>query len=117
MCGIAGRILSAPSRVGADVVALMDAQMHRGADSTGFALYGAPLERGFIVRAMAPERASLSAALDEFQAILKAHGSDFLADPTWDDADTAHVSARMVIGDPTSMAAWVRDADEIADRL
>ena len=117
MCGIAGRILSAPGRVGADVVALMDAQMHRGADSTGFALYGTPLERGFIVRAMAPERASLSADLDEFQAILKAHGSDFLADPTWDDADSAHVSARMVIGEPASMAAWVRDADEIADRL
>ena len=117
MCGIAGRILSTPGAVGADLVALMDAQVHRGADSTGFALYGAPLENGFVVRAMASDRAKLSADLDEFHAILKAHGSDFLAEPTWDDADSAHVSTRMVIAEPNSMAAWVRDADTMADRL
>ena len=98
MCGIAGRILAAPGGIGADVVALMEAQVHRGADSTGFALYGAPLETGFVVRAMAPERAGLSAALDEFHAILKAHGADFLAEPTWDDAPTPHVSVRMIMG-------------------
>ena len=44
MCGIAGRILNAPGRVGNDLVELMDAQEHRGADSTGFAIYGAPRE-------------------------------------------------------------------------
>ena len=117
MCGIAGRILVSPGRIGADLVALMDAQARRGDDSTGFALYGAPLETGFIARAMAPDRADLSAALDEFHAILKAHGSDFLADPTWDDADSSHVSVRMVIAEPGSMAVWVRDADTMAERL
>ncbi len=117
MCGIAGRILGTPGAVGADLVALMDAQVHRGADSTGFALYGPPLETGLVVRAIAPQRAALSSALDEFHAILKAHRSDFLADPSWDGADSAHVSARMVIAEPDSMAAWVRAADEMADRL
>ena len=31
MCGIAGRILNAPGKVGQDLVELMDAQEHRGA--------------------------------------------------------------------------------------
>ena len=59
MCGIAGRILRAPGSVGRDLVELMDAQVHRGADSTGFALYGAPRERGYIVRAVGMNRAAL----------------------------------------------------------
>jgi len=42
MCGIAGRILNSPGYVGQDLVNLMDAQSHRGADSTGFAIYTVP---------------------------------------------------------------------------
>jgi methylamine---glutamate N-methyltransferase subunit A len=38
MCGIAGRTLNEPGAVGADLVAMMAAQRHRGWDSTGFAL-------------------------------------------------------------------------------
>ena len=48
MCGIAGRILARPGRVGEDLVNLMDAQSHRGADSTGFAIYGTPRTDGYI---------------------------------------------------------------------
>ncbi len=48
MCGIAGRILGAPGTVGKDLVDLMDAQAHRGADSTGFAIYGIPRETGYV---------------------------------------------------------------------
>ncbi len=33
MCGIAGRILGAPGKVGNDLAELMDAQEHRGAAS------------------------------------------------------------------------------------
>ncbi len=44
MCGIAGRILGVPGKVGRDLVDLMEAQEHRGADSTGFAVYGIPRE-------------------------------------------------------------------------
>ena len=50
MCGIAGRILTAPGQVGADLVDLMEAQEHRGADSTGFAVYGPPRDTGYVLR-------------------------------------------------------------------
>ena len=50
MCGIAGRILGAPGKVGRDLVDLMEAQEHRGADSTGFAVYGIPRESGHVLR-------------------------------------------------------------------
>ena len=52
MCGIAGRILNTPGKIGNDLVELMDAQEHRGADSTGFAVYGAPLDEGYVLRGM-----------------------------------------------------------------
>jgi len=117
MCGIAGRILIKPARVGADLVDLMAAQRHRGADSTGFALYGPPLESGFIVRAMAAERSRLSDDLTAFLEILRDNGSDFLSDPTHDDAGTPHVSVRMEIKEPTNFAEWSRHADTIAERF
>ena len=117
MCGIAGRILTSPGKIGDDLVDLMEAQRHRGADSTGFALYGEPLETGYIVRAMAPDRAALSNDLDGFLDILRANGSDFLADPTWDNADTAHVSVRMTIKDPKDFASWSQQADTMSDKI
>ena len=49
MCGIAGRELRQPGAIGADLVAMLTAQRHRGADSTGFALYGEPLAGGLCV--------------------------------------------------------------------
>ena len=119
MCGIAGRILHGSGPVGRDLVELMDAQVHRGADSTGFALYGPPRERGYVVRAVGMDRAALGPALDEFRRILRGHGSDFLEDPTWDEADSAHVSVRMVADEVrgADLGRWSRDADAIADRL
>ncbi len=117
MCGIAGRMLSAPGKVGADLVALMEAQRHRGADSTGFAMYGEALETGYIVRAMAPDRGNLSNGLEAFLEILRENGSDFLSDPTHDDADTTHVSVRMVIKDPKDFVTWSRLADTISEQL
>ena len=60
MCGIAGRILAEPGQVGADLVNLMHAQRHRGADSTGLALYGKPRENGYGGRAMTAQRKNTS---------------------------------------------------------
>ena len=117
MCGIAGRILRAPGPVGRDLVELMDAQVHRGADSTGFALYGAPREQGYVVRAVGTSRTALGRDLDDFRRILRDHGSDFLEDPTFDSAESAHVSVRMVVGEFRDLARWSRDADAIADRI
>ncbi|MDP7152316.1 MAG: hypothetical protein QGI70_15280, partial [Paracoccaceae bacterium] len=117
MCGIAGRILTEPGQVGADLVKLMHAQRHRGADSTGFALYGKPLEAGYIVRAMTAQRQNLSTDLEFFLDLLREHGSDFLSDPTHDEADSDHVSVRMEIREPTSLGDWVRQIDEYSDRI
>ncbi len=117
MCGIAGRILSSPGNVGADLVTLMEAQRHRGADSTGFALYGEPLETGYVVRAMTFDRNRLSADLEAFLEILRAYGSDFVADPTWDDSPSAHVSVRMTIKDPKDFSAWAHQADSICGQI
>ena len=117
MCGIAGRILREAGPVGRDLVELMDAQVHRGADSTGFALYGAARERGYVVRAVGLERAALGRDLDDFRRILRDHASDFLEDPTWDEAESRHVSVRMVVDEISDLARWSRSADAMAERL
>ena len=117
MCGIAGRILGGSGSVGRDLVELMDAQVHRGADSTGFALYGAPRSRGYVVRAVGSERAALGRNLEDFRHILREHASDFLEDPTWDDAETRHVSVRIVVDEISDLARWTRAADAMAERL
>lgn len=117
MCGIAGRILGAPGLVGHDLVELMDAQEHRGADSTGFAIWGVPHDTGYIVRAMGFDRRALHSDLEDFRAILRQHGADLLEDPTWDSATSRHYSVRMIISDPRSMADWVNEADQICTRI
>lgn len=117
MCGIAGRILSAPGPVGRDLVALMSAQEHRGADSTGFAVYGMPMEAGFVLRGMGFDKARMEADLDAFRTVLTEHGSDFLSDPQIVTDSARHYCFRIEIGDPRDVAAWVRDADTLSDRI
>ncbi len=114
MCGIAGRILHEPGHVGADLVALMQAQAHRGSDSTGFALYGPQRADGFICRTVATDRSNLAADLEAFHRVLAAHGADFIEEPTWDDLGQPHVSVRMVISEPVDgIAGWLADADTL----
>lgn len=117
MCGIAGRILSAPGKVGRDLVDLMDAQEHRGADSTGFAVYGAPRDSGYVLRGMGFDKASLDSDLDDFRSVMRAHGSDHLSDPQILQDANKHYCFRMEISDPADLAAWVRDADTLTDRI
>ena len=117
MCGIAGRILNAPGKVGHDLVELMDAQEHRGADSTGFAIYGAPLETGYVLRGMGFDKSRMDADLSDFRDRLKAHGSDWIEEPTFVTDENAHYCFRMIISDPTDLAGWVADADQLTDRI
>ena len=117
MCGIAGRILSAPGRVGNDLVEMMDAQEHRGADSTGFAVYGVPRDTGYVLRGMGFDKARMDADLDDFRAVLRANGSDLLADPDIVTDANRHYCFRMEISDPADMAGWVADADTLTDRI
>lgn len=114
MCGIAARICSPAGDVGQDLVELMQAQRHRGSDSTGFGLYGPRRDHGYVVRAVAADRAELSSALEGFLAATRLHGSDFLEDPTWDALPQSHVSIRVVVDDPaSSLEEWLADADHI----
>lgn len=117
MCGIAGRIMLAPGKVGRDLVDLMDAQEHRGADSTGFAIFGVPRETGYVLRGMGFDKSGVDADLDDFTHLLRAHGADFLSDPTVLTDGAAHYCFRMEISDPADLAAWVRDADTLTDRI
>ena len=117
MCGIAGRILAAPGQVGADLVELMDAQEHRGADSTGFAIYGPLRETGYVLRGMGFDKSRQDDDLDAFEAVLKAHGSGLLADPKIIADESRHYCFRIEISDPADLQAWVRDTDELADRM
>lgn len=91
MCGIAGRILSEPGRISHDLVELMDAQVHWGTDSTGFALYGPSLESGYVVRAVGFDRSRLGRDLDDLITIVRKFGSDIVEDPTYDDARSRQV--------------------------
>ena len=117
MCGIAGRILSAPGKVGRDLVALMDAQEHRGADSTGFAIYGVPRDHGFVLRGMGFDKAQRDTSLDDFHQVLKDHGADLLGDPQIVTDDNRHFCFRMEISEPHDLTAWVKDADTLTDRI
>lgn len=117
MCGIAGRILREYGSVGNDLVELMDAQAHRGADSTGFAVYSTPVDKGFKLRMMGFNRDRLDADLDDFRNILRSHGSDFLQEPTINDSQDAHYSVRLVIDEPKDLKHWINEADLISDRI
>ena len=117
MCGIAGRILTKPGTVGADLVELMSAQEHRGADSTGFAIFGLPRVSGYVLRGMGFEKSRQDIDLNEFEATLKENGSGFLSDPKTVTDENRHYCFRMEISDPADLQAWMNDADELADRI
>ena len=117
VCGIAGRILNAPGRVGHDLVELMDAQEHRGADSTGFAVYGEPVESGYILRGMGFDKNRIDADMADFRDRLKAHGADWVSEPTFVTDENAHYCMRAVISEPKDLARWVADADRLTDRF
>ncbi len=117
MCGIAGRILNSPGRVGNDLVELMDAQEHRGADSTGFAIYGPVRDEGYVLRGMGFDKAQLDANLDDFKNVLRDHGADHLSEPEILVDSNQHYCFRMEISEPKDLSAWVSDADELSDRI
>lgn len=113
MCGIAGRTLNQPGSIGADLTAMMAAQRHRGWDSTGFALYGDPLQDAYVVRALIVDRDRLHQDLEALRGVTREHGADLVAEPTWDDSGQRHVLARLVVSDPEPFAAWVDACDEL----
>jgi hypothetical protein len=114
MCGIAGRISTGVGPVGRDIVELAACMRHRGPDSTGFAIYGVPRESGLVIRAFLDNRQGLDTALDSLRVVTKEAGSDFTAEPTWDDTTQQHVLVRAEIKDVADLAAWTLAAEEQA---
>ncbi len=117
MCGIAGRILNSPGKVGRDLVDLMDAQSHRGADSTGFAVYTEPRSSGYVLRGMGFDKSAIDADVSDFSNLLKDNGSQLLSEPQILTDDNKHYCFRMEISDPDDLPAWVADADDLCHRI
>lgn len=117
MCGIAGRILAAPGKVGKDLVSLMEAQEHRGADSTGFAIYTASRDTGYVLRGMGFDKTKLDADMADLTNVLRDHGSDFTGDPSFVKGVEGHYCFRAEISDPHDLQAWVKDADDLSHRI
>ena len=116
MCGIAGRIMRGYGAVGRDLVQLMDAQSHRGADSTGFAIYS-EARQGAKIRLMGFKRNNLDTDLDDVRHILRTHGSDLIEGPEVDDSGTSHYSVKLCTTFPDDVARWIEEADLISDRI
>ena len=117
MCGIAGRILAAPGKVGNDLVSLMEAQEHRGADSTGFAIYAPPRDAGYVLRGMGFDKSKLDADMADFTNVLRDHSADYTADPSFVKGTEGHYCFRVEISDPKDLAAWTRDADDLSHQI
>lgn len=97
--------------VGHEVVALAARMRHRGPDSTGFGIYGVPRESGLVLRAFLADRQGMDDALEALREVTKEAGSDFTADPTWDDTTQRHALIRAEIQDVVDLAAWTLAVD------
>ena len=65
MCGIAGLIHRGSSGdVGAEMTTMLQALKHRGPDSTGFALYGIPVETDHVMRFKVAEQEDIGSGFD-----------------------------------------------------
>jgi glutamate synthase domain-containing protein 1 len=117
MCGIAGRIVTGGGQLGRNLVELMEAQEHRGADSTGFAVYGPMRDTGYVLRGMGFDKRKIDSDLVDFEHILRDHASDFISEPTVTTDNNVHYCFRMEIKDPKDIDAWVQDADTLTDRI
>ena len=89
MCGIAGILLHEPGPLGESLVKMCEAMRHRGADSTGFALYGEPDTTRLIVRARHPEASRALADAERVADAVRELGGDLHDEITHDDAADA----------------------------
>lgn len=70
MCGIAGIIhREKPGEVGKEMTSMLQALKHRGPDSTGFAMYGAPTASQFVMRFKVAEQEDMGKSLTIYRQI------------------------------------------------
>ena len=86
MCGIAGLIHKGKSaNVGSEMTQMLQALKHRGPDSTGYAVYGEPVEGDYVMRLKVAEAEDMDRGrgihqviadrISEVEAILEEHGA------------------------------------------
>ncbi len=72
MCGIAGLIhRGKDSDVGSEMTAMLQSLKHRGPDSTGFALYGVPVEGQYVMRFKVAEQEDMKHGFDIHQTVIE----------------------------------------------
>ena len=70
MCGIAGIVhRGGTESVGREMTSMLQAMKHRGPDSTGFALYGAPKSEVLVMRFKVAEQEELRSGFDMWERI------------------------------------------------
>ena len=70
MCGIAGIIHRGnPGEIGRELTSMLKSLKHRGPDSTGFAMYGVPVENQFVMRFKLAEQEDLKTGFEIHQQI------------------------------------------------
>ena len=88
MCGQCGLILAGPGPVGQLLAAMETAMVHRGPDSTGFALYGPPTsDDRVIVRARFADSARADDTLRSVLRAVSETGASLAQPPTVDGSD------------------------------
>ncbi len=102
MCGQCGLILSEPGPVGHLLTEMEVAMIHRGPDSTGFALYGEePREDRIVVRARLVEASRADETLRRVVDGVRGLGAQLAAEPALDDTPEATDRfLRLVVSSP-----------------
>jgi hypothetical protein len=89
MCGICGIKLPTNGPIGRNLVDMCQAMRHRGYDSTGFALYGTPVDGQLILRLRIVEAAQAHAALNALEGSLRERGVTLATEHQADNAADA----------------------------
>ena len=98
MCGQCGLVLPEPGPVGAMLRQMEAAMIHRGPDSTGFALYGQPLgDDAVIVRARFEEASRADDTQRRVVDAVRGLGAELVADPELTAGGADDVFARIVL--------------------
>ena len=119
MCGIAGLIhRGASSNVGAEMTAMLKALKHRGPDSTGFAVYGKPVEGDYVMRVKVAEQEDMAKGhgihavikdrIAQLEARLAEHGAEIKT-----KQNATEYALRYVIGHEGDTEDMARHIEEI----
>ena len=122
MCGIAGLIhRGRSSNVGSEMTAMLKALKHRGPDSTGFAVYGEPVEGDYVMRFKVAEQEDvakghgiekrIAGRIAEVDRRLAEHGAEVKSRETVTPYALRYVLSHP--GDTVAMAKYIEEIDDV----